>query len=88
MEFERDVLAGLALPQKAIPGKYLWNDAGAVLFERVCAGAHYYVTRQETALLGQAAAEIAAAVGPGASLGEFGSGGSSPGGSRRRPSGP
>ncbi len=76
MEFERDVLAGLALPQKAIPGKYLWNDAGAVLFERVCAGAHYYVTRHETALLGQAAAEIAAMVGSGATLVEFGSGGS------------
>lgn len=74
--FRRDVVAGLAGVPRAIPGKHLWDDAGAILFDRVCEGADYYVTRRETALLEAHAAEIAAEARPGASLVEFGSGAS------------
>jgi dimethylhistidine N-methyltransferase len=75
-EFLSDVLAGLSRPQKAIPGKYLWDEAGSVLFDGVCQSPEYYVTRRENRLLQRVAAEVAERVGYGASLVEFGSGAS------------
>ncbi len=75
-EFLDDVLAGLSLSQKAIPGKYLWDEAGSLLFDRICETADYYPTGRETAILRREAAEIARLVGPRASLVEFGSGAS------------
>ncbi len=74
--FLRDVLAGLSQPRKWIPGRYLWDDRGGMLFDRVTAGSHYYVARHETALLLAHAAEIAAMVGDNAAVVEFGSGAS------------
>ena len=74
--FLRDVLEGLSQPAKWIPGRYLWDDRGGELFDRVTAGPHYYVARQETALLLTHAAEIADLVGEGAAVVEFGSGAS------------
>ena len=72
--FLRDVLDGLSQPQPSIPGRYLWDDRGATLFDRVTAGPHYYVARHETALLHAHAAAIAQWVGPHASVVEFGAG--------------
>lgn len=72
--FHADVLAGLSQPQKSLPCKYLYDDAGSELFERICALPEYYPTRTETALLRDRAAEIAACIGPHARLVEFGSG--------------
>lgn len=74
--FLHDVLEGLSQPQKRIPGRYLWNDRGGELFDRVTAGPHYYVARHETALLRAHAAEIAALVGDSVAVVEFGSGAS------------
>ena len=72
--FRRDVLAGLALPRKAIPGKYLWDEAGSRLFDEITASGSYYATAAEMALLREAAAEVAATVGPQGCIVEFGSG--------------
>lgn len=72
--FRRDVLAGLDRKQKVLPATLLWDDAGAALFERVCAGPDYHVTRTETALLAEHADIIAGLVGAGATVVEFGSG--------------
>ena len=47
----RDVLEGLSRPQKALPGKYLWDETGSVLFDRICGTEDYYLTRREIALL-------------------------------------
>lgn len=75
-EFLADVLDGLSKPQKSIPGKYLWDEAGSVLFDRICGTRDYYPTGREVALLQREAGTIARMVGPGTSLVEFGSGAS------------
>jgi dimethylhistidine N-methyltransferase len=54
--------------------KYLYDDAGATLFERICELDEYYLTRTESSIHRCHANAIAAAVGPGAWLVEFGSG--------------
>jgi dimethylhistidine N-methyltransferase len=70
------VLVGLSRPQKALPGKYLWDETGSLLFERICATEDYYLTRNEMALLNRKVDEIARLVGPAATIVEFGSGAS------------
>ncbi|HVM48048.1 MAG TPA: L-histidine N(alpha)-methyltransferase [Candidatus Acidoferrum sp.] len=72
--FRRDVLAGLAQPQKSLPCKYLYDEQGARLFEAICELPEYYPTRTETAILQRHIAEIAALIGPGANLVDLGSG--------------
>jgi dimethylhistidine N-methyltransferase len=71
-----DVLEGLSREQKALPGKYLWDETGSILFERICRTQDYYLTRHEIALLQQKLAEVARLIGPGVSIVEFGSGAS------------
>lgn len=75
-QFMNDVVAGLFGEQKSIPGKYLWDETGSDLFDRICTTRDYYLTRCETALLEEAADEIAACVGADVSLVEYGSGAS------------
>ncbi len=72
--FRADVIEGLSRPQKTLPCKYLYDDAGSHLFERICELPEYYPTRTEMALLASAADEIAACLGPRVRLVEFGSG--------------
>jgi L-histidine Nalpha-methyltransferase len=74
--FRHDVLAGLALPAKAIPARWLYDRAGADLFEAITALPEYYPTRTETALLRDSREEVAALTGPGRPVVEFGSGSS------------
>jgi len=69
-----EVLAGLALPQKTLPPKLFYDAAGAALFERICELDEYYLTRAELSILRAHAGDIAALVGPGAALVEYGSG--------------
>lgn len=72
--FREDVLAGLALPNKSIPAKYLYNARGSKIFEDICDVAEYYPTRTEQIILLENAASIAQAIGPDAALIEPGSG--------------
>jgi dimethylhistidine N-methyltransferase len=74
--FRADVLAGLAEPQKAIPARWFYDDAGSQLFEEITQLPEYYPTRAETEILGTHAGEIAALIGPGRAVVEFGSGSS------------
>lgn len=74
--FRRDVLAGLAQPDKAIPARWLYDDAGSQLFEDITQVAEYYPTRAETEILNTRGAEFAAAMGKGRAVVEFGSGSS------------
>jgi dimethylhistidine N-methyltransferase len=74
--FAQDVRAGLAKKQKALSPKYFYDALGSDLFEAICVLPEYYPTRTETALLRDIAAELAAAIAPGAALIEFGSGAS------------
>ena len=75
-EFETDVVAGLAKPQKALPPKYFYDAEGSRLFEAITDLEEYYPTRTEIALLRGIAPAIAALISPGAALVEFGSGAS------------
>jgi dimethylhistidine N-methyltransferase len=76
LAFRADVLAGLAEPQKAIPARWFYDDAGSRLFEDITQLAEYYPTRAETEILTTRAGEIADLVGPGRAVVEFGSGSS------------
>jgi len=74
--FRDAVLAGLRRPQKAIPCKFFYDARGSALFEAICRLPEYYLTRTETAVLADNAAEIAAHMGPFCRIVEFGSGAS------------
>ncbi|TCD02243.1 L-histidine N(alpha)-methyltransferase [Erythrobacteraceae bacterium CFH 75059] len=74
--FRADVLAGLSRPQKAVPARWLYDDAGSALFEEITQLPEYYPTRTERQILGSAAAELPLHVPPGTAVVEFGSGSS------------
>jgi len=70
------VIAGLSLPQKSLPPKYFYDDAGSRLFERICRLPEYYPTRAELALTRRHLPGIARFAGKGCELIEYGSGAS------------
>ena len=74
--FRADVLAGLAAPIPAIPARWFYDRRGSELFEAITRLPEYYPTRTETALLERYSSEIAAQVGSGEAVIEFGSGSS------------
>ena len=74
--FRDAVLAGLGGRRKSIPCRFLYDRRGSALFEEICDLPEYYLTRTETAILEENAAEIAALIGPFCQLVEFGSGAS------------
>lgn len=75
-EFRLAVLDGLSASPRAIPAKFLYDARGSALFDDICELPEYYLTRTETAILKQRAAEIGRRAGPGCALIEFGSGSS------------
>lgn len=74
--FHDDVLEGLSQPQKAIPARWLYDDAGSELFEDITQLPEYYPTRAETEILAVRGEEFARLIGPGRAVIEFGSGSS------------
>jgi dimethylhistidine N-methyltransferase len=76
LAFRADVLAGLAEPQKAVPARWFYDDAGSQLFEDITQLPEYYPTRAETEILTTRAGAIAELIGPGRAVVEFGSGSS------------
>ena len=74
MTFLEDVVAGLSLPQKALPPKYFYDAKGSKLFERICRLPEYYLTRAELSLTRKNIASIARFAGSGCELLEYGSG--------------
>ena len=72
--FREDVIAGLSLPQKALPPKYFYDAKGSRLFEAICRLKEYYPTRSELALTRANLGAIARFAGRGAVLIEYGSG--------------
>jgi len=73
-EFEQAVFAGLAQPRKSLPCKFFYDAAGSALFDRICELPEYYPTRTELGILRRRAGEMAALLGAGAGVVEFGSG--------------
>jgi dimethylhistidine N-methyltransferase len=76
-QFRGDVLRGLGAPQKKIPCKYFYDEAGSELFERITELEEYYPTRTERAIMEQHAVEMAELLGRRCLLIEYGSGSSS-----------
>ncbi len=74
--FRADVLAGLAQAQKAVPARWLYDDAGSQLFEDITQIPEYYPTRAETEILQRRGKEFAQLIGPDRAVVEFGSGSS------------
>lgn len=72
--FRQDVIAGLSKPRKTLPCRWLYDERGSELFEQITQLAEYYPTRVETGILRENAAEMAAFVGKGAILIEYGAG--------------
>ena len=74
--FCADVLDGFAARQRAVPARWLYDRRGSELFEAITDLPEYYPTRTETAILRASGAAIAAKVGSGRAVVEFGSGSS------------
>jgi dimethylhistidine N-methyltransferase len=72
--FRADVIAGLSASRKTLPARWLYDDRGSELFERITTLPEYYPTRTETGVLRENAAEIAMFCGPRAVLVEYGAG--------------
>lgn len=75
-DFGEAVIAGLSQPQKTLPCKFFYDEAGSKIFDAICDLPEYYPTRTETALMEATAAEMADLFGPACHVIEFGSGSS------------
>lgn len=75
-DFAGDVMACLSQTPKSIPSRWLYDAAGAKLFEKITELEEYYPTRTEIAILEQYSTEIAGFIGNNAALIEYGSGSS------------
>lgn len=74
--FRKDVLSGLSQPQKAVPARWLYDDAGSQLFEDITGLEEYYPTRAETEILRAEGDTFRQLIGEGRAVVEFGSGSS------------
>ena len=74
--FRREVLRGLGAPAMHLPCKYLYDEAGSELFERITELDEYYLTRTELGIMERHSPEMADLLGPGCLLIEYGSGSS------------
>ena len=72
--FLNDVLTGLSASPKTLPPKYFYDARGSRIFDDICELPEYYPTRTEISILHAAAEDMAARVGRGAALIEYGSG--------------
>jgi len=75
-EFLADVLAGMRRHERALPCKYFYDAVGSKLFDEICELDEYYPTRTELQIMKVNAAQIAAQIGTGVRLVEYGSGSS------------
>ncbi len=69
-----DVWRGLSKAQKELPCKYLYDEAGSALFDRICWLDEYYLTAKELEIMHRHAPEMAEAIGPRCMVIEPGSG--------------
>jgi L-histidine Nalpha-methyltransferase len=74
--FREDVLRGLSQESKAVPARWLYDDAGSQLFEDITQLPEYYPTRAETEILEEQSSSFSQMITPGCAVVEFGSGSS------------
>jgi L-histidine N-alpha-methyltransferase len=73
-DLQAEAVEGLRRPEKSLPCKYFYDSLGARLFEAITELPEYYPTRTELGIMSGAVHEMAEAIGPHATLVEFGSG--------------
>lgn len=71
-----EVVRGLSAPFKSLSPKFFYDERGSKLFEAITVLAEYYPTRTELGLFDAHLAEIAAIIGDGSCVIEYGSGSS------------
>lgn len=69
-----ELASGLLAREAHISPKFLYDALGSKLFEAICELPEYYPTRTEAAIVARHGADIARAVGPGATLIDLGAG--------------
>jgi dimethylhistidine N-methyltransferase len=69
-----EVLEGLHATPKRLPCKYLYDERGSELFERICGLEEYYPTRTELSIMRHDVDEMARLLGPRCMVIEYGSG--------------
>lgn len=74
LEVAAGILAGLRGRPPAIAPRYFYDALGSRLFEAICELPEYYPTRTEAEIFADCGAQIAAAVGSGATLIDLGAG--------------
>ena len=74
--FRNDVLHGLSQPEKFLSCKYLYDELGSQLFDKICKLDEYYLTRTELEIMRDNASAIAAQLDANVMLVEYGSGSS------------
>lgn len=75
-QFAAELCQGLRAEPPAVSPKWLYDEAGSRLFDRICTLPEYYPTRTELALLQAHAPDLAERLGPQVQLVEFGAGAS------------
>ena len=73
-QFRDEVLNGLRKSPKELPTKYLYDERGSDLYERICALDEYYIPRTEAAIMENNIDEMVKLLGPKATLIEYGCG--------------
>jgi len=74
--FLNEILFGLQQYPKTLPCKYFYDKRGSRLFDQICDLEEYYLTRTELAIMEIYAPQMAAQIGEGVMLIEYGSGSS------------
>ena len=72
----QEIVAGLQQDEKTISPKYFYDERGSQLFDKITTLPEYYPTETEFGIMRENITEIAALIGPQASLIEYGSGSS------------
>lgn len=74
--FRDAVVEGLTSEPKQVPSKFLYDERGSKLFDRICTLDEYYPTRTEMRIMREHVGAMAERIGPKALLVELGSGSS------------
>lgn len=69
-----EILVGLSKVQKSLHPKFLYDEKGSEIFEKICTLDEYYITAAENEILKVNAKEISRLIGPGTIIIEPGSG--------------
>lgn len=73
-DFLNETLKGLQCDQKVLPCKYLYDERGSHLFDKICTLDEYYPTRTELNIMQTNISDIIRKIGKNILLIEFGSG--------------